>query len=214
MQRVPRLPAPRALRTHARPSASSSPACRAAWKTALGRMLQAVVLRDACRTRDARRTLYAACRLRHVGGPQRTSAVHPRRGCSGVPRRRRSESAGRTATNYKMLQANCHRRCSKRTAGTACNAQTHNLCHGHRCLPPLARPVKRRLGPASRGVACHDALLVRVARAAVLCIARRLSQVACCRCADTASAHESTPQQPPAARQYGSTPDGHGTAGG
>jgi hypothetical protein len=82
---------------------------------------------------------------------------------------------------------------------------THNVSHARplaRCLPPRAGPVKSALGPARRCVACHDSLLVGVARAAVVCVARRLSQVVCCRCADTASAHESTPQQPPAARQY------------
>ena len=83
---------------------------------------------------------------------------------------------------------------------------THNVSHATRplarSLPPRAGPVKSGLGPARRCVACHDALLVRVARATVVCVACRLSQVICCRCADTASAHESTPQQPPAARRY------------
>ena len=83
---------------------------------------------------------------------------------------------------------------------------THNVSHATRplarFLPPRAGPVNSALGPARRCIACHDALLVRVARAASVCVARRLSQVVCCRCADTASAHESTPQQPPAARQY------------
>ena len=100
---------------------------------------------------------------------------------------------------------------SIRPAQHAMRNTQRKLCQGG--LPPLARPVKSGLGPASRCVACHDALLVRVASAAVVCVACRLSPVACCRCADTVNAHESTPEQPPAARQYGSTPDGHGTAG-